>query len=139
MYLHGIRRIFKNTVGVYGTPIAMYVTFTVIPYYGHGINNYVNFFYDRYCTIHVCTCTATFGSLCTYVHAHVHCKQIFSSQGLLYDVHFWIGQYSSQDEYGTAAYKTVELDSLVWCELFGYEDTCVCTCICEILPQSSRI
>nr|WAQ15590.1 severin/fragmin [Halisarca dujardinii] len=30
-----------------------------------------------------------------------------------YDVHFWIGQYSSQDEYGTAAYKTVELDTLL--------------------------
>jgi gelsolin len=35
------------------------------------------------------------------------------SEELLYDVHFWIGSKSSQDEYGTAAYKTVELDTFL--------------------------
>ncbi|OAF71901.1 Actin regulatory protein CAP-G [Intoshia linei] len=33
------------------------------------------------------------------------------SDRIEYDVHFWIGKYSTQDEYGTAAYKTVELDN----------------------------
>jgi len=36
-----------------------------------------------------------------------------SGDELLYDVHFWIGKYSTQDEYGTAAYKTVELDTFL--------------------------
>ncbi|KAI4969536.1 hypothetical protein ZWY2020_000450 [Hordeum vulgare] len=31
----------------------------------------------------------------------------------LYDVHFWIGKDSSQDEAGTVAIKTVELDSVL--------------------------
>lgn len=37
-------------------------------------------------------------------------KEKPDSDKLLYDVHFWIGTEASQDEYGTAAYKTVELD-----------------------------
>lgn len=51
---------------------------------------------------------------------HVHCSyyyyhdtSFFTLQELKYDLHFWIGQHSTQDEYGTAAYKTVELDTLV--------------------------
>ncbi|CAL9167267.1 unnamed protein product [Musa hybrid cultivar] len=35
------------------------------------------------------------------------------SCGYLYDIHFWIGRESSQDEAGTAAIKTVELGAVL--------------------------
>jgi gelsolin len=46
---------------------------------------------------------------------------------LKYDLHFWLGEHTSQDEAGTAAYKTVELDTLLDMkavqhrEVMGYE------------------
>lgn len=40
----------------------------------------------------------------------LHTYKTADNDELMYDVHFWIGANSSQDEYGTAAYKTVELD-----------------------------
>ena len=39
------------------------------------------------------------------------CIRDDDEEGFKYDVHFWIGKNSTQDEYGTAAYKTVELDT----------------------------
>ncbi|XP_011405971.1 PREDICTED: gelsolin-like protein 2 [Amphimedon queenslandica] len=57
---------------------------------------------------------------------------------LLYDVHYWIGQYSTADEYGTAAYKTVELDTLLddkpiqYREVMGHESDLFRTYFSEI-------
>lgn len=45
----------------------------------------------------------------SYIVLNTYKKE--DSDALLYDVHFWIGKYSTQDEYATAAYKTVELDT----------------------------
>jgi len=47
----------------------------------------------------------------SYIVLHTY-KDADSSK-LLYDLHFWIGSASTQDEYGTAAYKTTELDDLM--------------------------
>ncbi|KAK3605232.1 hypothetical protein CHS0354_037633 [Potamilus streckersoni] len=44
----------------------------------------------------------------SYIVLNTYQKE--SSDVFWYDVHFWIGKYSTADEYGTAAYKTAELD-----------------------------
>lgn len=44
----------------------------------------------------------------SYILLHTYKKE--GSDALAWDVHFWLGQYTTQDEAGTAAYKTVELD-----------------------------
>jgi gelsolin len=40
----------------------------------------------------------------------LHTYKNKDSNALRWDVHFWLGKFTSQDEAGTAAYKTVELD-----------------------------
>jgi gelsolin len=47
----------------------------------------------------------------SYIVLHAYRRGV--SDALFFDVHIWIGQESSQDEYGTAAYKMVECDDFL--------------------------
>mmetsp|Transcript_12260 Transcript_12260/g.27036 ORF Transcript_12260/g.27036 Transcript_12260/m.27036 type:complete len:379 (+) Transcript_12260:224-1360(+) len=48
----------------------------------------------------------------SYIVLHT-AKDEEDSEKLVYDIYFWIGSASSQDEYGVAAYKANELDDLL--------------------------
>ncbi|KAF9949059.1 hypothetical protein BGZ72_009085 [Mortierella alpina] len=52
--------------------------------------------------------TGRFYSGDSYIVLNTYQKK--DSDALLHDIHFWLGNETSQDEAGTAAYKTVELD-----------------------------
>jgi len=53
----------------------------------------------------------TFYSGDSYILLNTYRKK--DAPKLLWDVHFWLGKFTTQDEAGTAAYKTVELDDLL--------------------------
>jgi gelsolin len=53
----------------------------------------------------------TFYSGDSYIVLNTYKKK--DSPKLCWDVHFWLGKFTTQDEAGTAAYKTVELDDLL--------------------------
>jgi gelsolin len=53
----------------------------------------------------------TFYSGDSYILMNTYKKP--GSDALNWDLHFWLGTYTTQDEAGTAAYKTVELDTLL--------------------------
>ncbi|PPQ92862.1 hypothetical protein CVT25_004350 [Psilocybe cyanescens] len=62
----------------------------------------------------------------SYIVLHTF-KKTPEAESLSYDLHFWLGQNTTQDEAGTAAYKTVELDDhlhgkpVQFREVQGYE------------------
>ena len=48
----------------------------------------------------------------SYIVLHTY-KESADSPKLAHDIYYWLGKKTSQDEMGTAAYKTVELDDLL--------------------------
>jgi len=61
----------------------------------------------------------------SYICLHTYKEQ--GKDALKWDLYFWLGKHTTQDEAGTAAYKTVELDTLLndgpvqHREVMGYE------------------
>jgi len=53
----------------------------------------------------------TFYSGDSYIVLNTYKKP--GAEKILWDIHFWLGKFTTQDEAGTAAYKTVELDDLL--------------------------
>jgi len=66
-------------------------------------------------------------------------------QSLRYNVHFWLGEFTTQDEAGTAAYKTVELDDYLggrpvqYREVQGSESQSFMDLFDQIMIQSGGI
>jgi len=54
----------------------------------------------------------TFYSGDSYIVLHTY-KPDPKAEKLAWDAHFWLGKFTTQDEAGTAAYKTVELDDFL--------------------------
>lgn len=61
------------------------------------------------------TAAGTFYNDDSYICLNTYFKKMDGkvTDKLAWDIHFWLGATTSQDEYGTAAYKTVELDDLL--------------------------
>lgn len=59
----------------------------------------------------------------SYILLSTYCPDpVRNPAKLCWDVHFWIGDESTQDEYGTAAYKTVELDNFLKRQAVQYRE-----------------
>ena len=63
---------------------------------------------DSYIVLHVgATLSSIISSVITSFQTY---KKTPKAESFSYDLHFWLGENTTQDEAGTAAYKTVELD-----------------------------